>query len=84
MVSNKISKDRSFQKYLIFQSWTNPDRVTHKIKPSNILGENPQQILVLAFFPLHIRKFPISGKFGFPKFNAALNVEKNRVRKRSK
>ena len=70
MVSNRISKDRSFQRYLIFQSWTNPDRVTHEIKPSNILGESPQQIVLLALFPLHIRNFPISAKFGLPKFNA--------------
>ena len=69
MVSNRISKDRSFQRYLIFQSWTNPDRVTHKIKQSNILGENPQQIVLLVFSPLHIRNFAISGKFGLPKFN---------------
>lgn len=70
MVSNKIRKDRSFQRYLIFQSWTNPDRVTHEIRQSNILGESPQQIVLLAFFALHIRNFPISGKFGLPKFNA--------------
>ena len=82
MVSNKIRKDRSFQRYLIFQSWTNPDRVTHEIRPSNILGESLQQIVLLAFFALHIRNFPISGKFGLPKFNAKEGQKNRRLVKR--
>ena len=84
MVSNKIRKDRSFQRYLIFQSWTNPDRVTHEIKPSNILGESPQQIVLLALFPLHIRNFSISGKFGLPKFNAKEGRKKPPVSKKTR
>ena len=83
MVSNKIRKDRSFQRYLIFQSWTNPDRVTHEIRPSNILGESPQQIVLLAFFALHIRNFAISGKFGLPKFNTKEGRKKPPVSKKT-
>ena len=48
MVINNVSKDISFQRYLVLDILTNPERVT-LTKKGNILGENPLLISLLTY-----------------------------------
>ena len=57
MVSNNVSKDKSFQGYLVLDILTNPDRVT-LAKKGNILGKNPFPISLFAYYYLKIEFFP--------------------------
>ena len=57
LVSNNVSKDRSFQRYLIFHILTKPDRVTLPQK-GNILGKNPLPILLFTYYSLKIKFVP--------------------------
>ena len=45
---NNVSKDISFQRYLVLDILTNPERVT-LTKKGNILGENPLLISLLTY-----------------------------------
>ena len=53
LVSNNVSKDRSFQWYLVLDSLTNPDIVTLR-KKGNVLGENTLPISLFTRYSLKI------------------------------
>ena len=57
MVSNNVSNDGSFQRYLVLDILTNPDRVT-LTKKGNILGKNPQPISLFTYYSLKIKFVP--------------------------
>ena len=50
-------KDRSFQRYLVLDTLTNPDRVT-LTKKGKILGKNLLPISLFAYYPLKIKFVP--------------------------
>ena len=57
MVSNNVSNDGSFQRYLVLDILTNPDRVT-LTKKGNILGKNPLPISLFTYYSLKIKFVP--------------------------
>ena len=56
LVRNNISKDRSFQPFLVLDVLTNPDRDTHE--KGDILGKNPLPISLFTYYSQKIKFVP--------------------------